>query len=89
MSPSTFAALRTDAIARQTGATLPELYWPPRRVANGLKTCRGVIVGGAIPPAKAEIGSHAEHVQAALLEPRTAKPLPLLQRIAGALWRWC
>lgn len=27
-------------------------------------------------------------LQKALLEPRNAAPLPLLQRIAGAVWRW-
>jgi len=89
MSPSTFAALRNDQIAREMGATLPELYWPPRRIANGLKTCRGVVIGGAIQPQKPVLGAHAELLQAAVLEPRTAKPLPLLQRIAGAVWRWC
>jgi len=88
-SPSTFAALRNDAIAREMGVTLPEMYWEPRRVENGLKTCRGIVIGGAIAPAKPVLGVDAEHLQAALLEPRTAKPLPLLQRIAGAFVRWC
>lgn len=88
-SPSTFAALRNDAIARDLGVTLPELYWAPRPVRNGLKTCRGVVIGGAIEPKPAEMGSNALHLSAALNEPRTAKPLPLLQRIAGAVWRWC
>lgn len=27
-------------------------------------------------------------LQKALLEPRTAQPLPMLQRIAGAVWKW-
>lgn len=87
-SPSTFAALRNDQIARQMGVTLPELYWPPRPVQNGLKTCRGIVIGGAIEPKPAEMGSQALLLSAALNEPRTAKPLPLLQRIAGAVWRW-
>ena len=84
-----FAVLGTQRVARDLGVTLPELYWAPRPVRNGLKTCRGVVIGGAIEPKPAEMGSNALHLSAALNEPRTAKPLPLLQRIAGAVWRWC
>lgn len=60
MTPSTFAALRTDAIARDLGVVLPTGMSPDERL-----------------------------LQKALLEKRTAAPLPLLQRIAGAVWRWC
>lgn len=31
----------------------------------------------------------ADRLQAALLDARTARPLPLLMRVLGAIWRWC
>jgi hypothetical protein len=49
-----------------------------------------VVIGGAhIPTPPRVISKDAETVQAALLEPRTAKPRPLLLRLAGSCWRWC
>ena len=49
-----------------------------------------IAIGAAhIPRPSREIGKEAERLQTALLDPRTARPLPPLQRIAGAIWRWC
>lgn len=84
-----FSVLGTQRVAQRMGVTLPEFYWEPRRVQAGLKTCRGIVIGGAIAPRMPEFSADAELLQEAVLEPRTAKPLPVLQRIAGALWRWC
>lgn len=47
-----------------------------------------IVIGCAYVPPPAPVYSHAEHLQAALLEPRTAKPRPLWARIAGAFWSW-
>lgn len=40
------------------------------------------------PPPPRIVSRDAERIQAALLDARTARPLPLMQRIAGAIWRW-
>lgn len=46
------------------------------------------VIGRAyVRPSPRVISRDAEHLQTALLEPRTAEPLPLVQRLAGALWR--
>lgn len=51
-------------------------------------TRAGIVIGGAyIPPAPAMTRTD-ELVQAALLEPRTAQPMSLLQSVLGAIWRW-
>lgn len=47
-----------------------------------------VVIGCAYVPPPAPVFKHAEHLQAALLEPRTAQPRPLWARIAGAFWSW-
>lgn len=69
---------------------LPAGYTPPTPL-NGrcLQTCRGLTIGGAVAPRMPEFSADAELIQEALLERRTATPRPLLQRIAGAAWRWC
>lgn len=70
--------------------TLPAAYKAPIPVhGRVLRTCRGIHIGGAIAPRMPEFSADAEHIQTALLEPRTARPAPLLNRIAGAVWRWC
>lgn len=81
--PSNFAQLR--------GATLPEDYRPAKVVNGRARTCRYIEIGIAHQASRNpnDFTSSEEHLQDALLEPRTAKPLPLLQRIAGAVWRWC
>lgn len=69
--------------------TLPAAYRPPVPVhGRVLRTCRGIVIGGAIPPKPPEFSADAELIQEALLERRTARPLPALHRIAGAVWRW-
>lgn len=46
------------------------------------------VIGRAyVPPSPRIVSRDAEHLQTALLEPRTAQPLSLVQRVAGALWR--
>lgn len=47
-----------------------------------------VVIGCAYVPPPTPMFKHAEHLQAALLEPRTAKPRPLWARVAGAFWGW-
>lgn len=70
--------------------TLPAAYKPPVPVhGRALRTCRGIVIGGAIAPRMPEFSKDAELIQEALLEPATARPLPVLQRIAGAFWAWC
>lgn len=70
--------------------TLPSGYVPPvPAFGRVLRTCRGIDIGGALAPAMPEFSKDAELIQEALLERRTAAPRPLLQRIAGAAWRWC
>ena len=70
--------------------TLPSAYKPPVPVhGRALRTCRGIHIGGALAPRLPEFSKDAELIQEALLEPRTARDAPVLQRIAGAVWRWC
>lgn len=51
-------------------------------------TPAGLRIGLAHIPRPLPIEADAARVQLALLEPRTARPLPVLARIAGAIWRW-
>ncbi|KWT89312.1 MULTISPECIES: hypothetical protein [unclassified Variovorax] len=69
--------------------TFPEAYRPPRVVNGRLITCRLVEIGCAHELRPPALSRDAEAIQGALLEPRTARPLPLINRIAGAVWRWC
>lgn len=49
-----------------------------------------VLIGIAYVPRQHQpMSSCALTLQAALLDPRTAKPRPMLARIAGMFWRWC
>ncbi|CAN7323808.1 hypothetical protein LJR084_001872 [Variovorax sp. LjRoot84] len=63
--------------------------------ANGLvrtpRTPRGggILIGSRWQPGPRPLPADATLIQSALLEPRTSRPLPVLQRIAGAVWRWC
>ena len=73
-----------------TTRTVPAAYTPPVPVHDRtLRTCRGLHIGGAVTPPLPIFSVDAELIQQALLEPRTSRPLPVLQRIAGAVWRWC
>lgn len=57
--------------------------------ARALTTTRaGVCIGIAHQPRPAAADRDAQRLQDALLERRTAAPLTLLQRLAGAAWRW-
>jgi hypothetical protein len=47
-----------------------------------------VQIGRAYIPPPHPMSHHAQQLQAALLEPRTARPLTLLQRMFGVIWRW-
>ena len=65
------------------------------RIVNGRVQTRttvnggGILIGSAYTPAPPPPSRDAECIQAALLEPRTAHQLSLINRIAGAVWRWC
>lgn len=82
----------TCAIPAHTpaGATTCCNYQEPRQLPTGtLRTCRGIVIGGAIAPALPRLGSDDICIQAALLDRRTAAPRPLWARIAGAVWGAC
>ncbi len=63
------------------------------RVIGGRVVTPPTARGGAIEIGRAyvrppmPVQGHAVHLQAALLEPRTAIPPTLLHRLAGAIWR--
>lgn len=60
-----------------------------RRTPGGhLMTRTGVLIGSARQTPPAQLTRDGETLQAALLEPRTARPRPLLARVAGAFWAW-
>lgn len=47
------------------------------------------LIGRANTPQPPRIVSRdAERIQAALLDARTARPLSLMHRVFGAIWRW-
>ncbi len=58
------------------------------RVALMATTPTGIRIGIAHQPRLAAVEGDGLLLQDALLEARTAQPLPLLQRVAGAVWRW-
>lgn len=59
-----------------------------RRFANMEVTRAGIRIGCAYVPPPPSPSKDAQRLQAALLEPRTARPLPLLRRVAGVAWRF-
>ena len=88
------AALRNFAAParkhNEHGAVVCTDYHPPRIMENARAiTCRGIVIGGAIAPPLPTITQDGERIQAALLEPRTAQPQTMLQRLFGAFWGWC
>lgn len=83
-----FAVLETHRIAKALRVTLPLHYREPHIVNGRVETCRLVQIGCAHQPKLPALTPDAENLQAALLERRTARPLPLFNRIAGAVWRW-
>ena len=58
------------------------------RTASLAVTATGLRIG--IAHQRPAMPVHGDHLtlQAALLEPRTARPLSLLERILGAVWGW-
>jgi hypothetical protein len=58
------------------------------RAARMVTTSTGITIGIAHQPKPQAMGTHAENLQAALLDPRTARPLTPVKRLLGALWRW-
>jgi len=67
---------------------LPDGYRPPEQKGLWLQTCKGVQIGITARPRMPHPDEDGGLVQEALLEPRTARPLRLIQRAAGAVWRW-
>ncbi len=51
-------------------------------------TPAGLRIGRAHVPPPLPVQGDAVLIQAALLEPRTARPLPLLQALIGRVWKW-
>lgn len=65
---------------------LPHAYREPRWLPSGrLETCRGVVIGGAIAPAKPALTRDGVLIQAALLDPRTARRQPWWRRIVSSM----
>jgi hypothetical protein len=58
------------------------------RAARMVTTSTGLTIGIAFQPRPQAMGTHAEAIQAALLNPRTARPLSPLQRLVGAVVRF-
>lgn len=56
---------------------------------NAINTGKVLIGSAYVPRQHQPMSSCALTLQAALLDPRTAKPRPMLSRIAGIFWRWC
>lgn len=50
-------------------------------------TKSGIVIGGAYVPPPPRLTRDQEAIQAALLEPRTARPLTGARRILGFFWR--
>jgi hypothetical protein len=60
----------------------------PRPIDRCKNTGRVRIGIAYIPPAPKDIGSEAERLQRALLDPRTARPAKAWERVVGALVAW-
>lgn len=58
------------------------------RAARMVTTPAGITIGIAHQPKPQPMGSHAEAIQAALLEPRTAQEPSKLKRLLGTVWGW-
>lgn len=74
---------------RRPGPAMPPNYRPPRWLeAGGLETCAGIVIGGAIPPPVPTMTQDGERIQAALLDPRTARPRRRVAPVAIAAGLW-
>lgn len=75
----------------EQGAVICAGYHPPRIRENARAvTCRGIVIGGAIGPVLPTMTQDGELIQAALLDPRTARRPAALRRL-GVLavnWGW-
>lgn len=70
--------------------TWPHDYHEPRLLPSGaLQTCRGIVIGGAIPPSAPEMTRDGVRIQGALLDPRTARAPRWWERLLAPLWRAC
>ena len=58
------------------------------RAAAMTVTPAGLRIGRAHVPPPLPVQGDAVLIQAALLEPRTARPLPVIQQIAGVVYKW-
>lgn len=70
-------------------ARLPHNYREPRLLPSGsFETCRGIVIGGAIAPPVPTMTQDGERIQAALLDPRTARPRRRIAPVvlAASLW---
>lgn len=73
-------------------SALAQLHAPHRPVVmvNGRPcTASGAVLLSATPFPTPPLTQDDELLQAALLEPRTAAPLPRFLRLVGDIWRWC
>jgi hypothetical protein len=61
---------------------------PARRVRATPFNTGKVQIGIAHTPKPAPLTADQERMQAALLDQRTARPQPMLQRLFGAIWSW-
>jgi hypothetical protein len=63
-----------------------------RHVSEGtrgmVRTKTGIVIGIRHQPAARPLSDDAERVQSALLDPMTAKPMPLRVRVWRAVARW-
>lgn len=57
------------------------------RTARMVTTPAGITIGRSYVPPPMPLGSQAQAIQAALLEPRTAQPLTGWRRVFGLIWR--
>ena len=75
--------------ARRPGPAMPPNYHPPRWLPSGrLQTCRGVVIGGAIPPPLPAVTQDGTRIQAAPLDPRTARPRRRIAPVAITAGLW-
>ncbi|MDO9132002.1 hypothetical protein [Hydrogenophaga sp.] len=58
----------------------------PHGSGFALDTGRVVIGRAYVPPPPRIVSRDAEHLQSALLEPRTKQPQSTIRRVAGYLW---